>query len=286
MSLEVLDRTELNMTSAAINAEATHDARAAVLEPATPVTTEWVLILGATSGIARALAHRLSRDGQSVILAGRNLGELQRLAADLELRYHVQAEAMAFSALDFANHASFFESCVNLTNGRLRGVLLCYGDMQPQSLTETDFDAARQMIDVNFTSAVSILSLAASYLEERRKGFIGIISSVAGDRGRQSNYTYGASKAALSAFAQGLRNRLSKAGVHVLTIKPGFVATRMTAGILDPNSPLVASPERVANDIARALKRRCPVVYTPWYWRYIMTLICTIPERIFQRMKL
>ena len=158
--------------------------------------------------------------------------------------------------------------------------------MQTQDLTETDFTAARHMIDVNFTSTVSILSLAANYLEERKTGFIGIISSVAGDRGRQSNYTYGATKAALSAYAQGLRNRLCKSGVHVLTIKPGFVATRMTTGLLDPNSPMVAKPETIANDIVKALTRRRPVVYTPWFWRYIMLLICAIPERIFQRMKL
>lgn len=258
-----------------------------VTDPSKPITaTQWVLILGATSGIATAVAHRLSRDGYNMVLAGRNVEELNRMASDLELRHGIQAKVIAFSALDFNSHASFFEDCINRTSGRLGGVMLCYGDMQPQSLTQNDFTSARQMIDVNFTSAVSILSLAANYLEERRSGFIGIISSVAGDRGRQSNYTYGATKAALSAFAQGLRNRLSKAGVHVLTIKPGFVATRMTAGLLNPNSPLVASPECVANDIARAIARRKPVVYTPWFWRYIMTLICLIPERIFQRMKL
>lgn len=254
--------------------------------PKPSTSTQWMLVLGATSGIATAVAHRFSRDGYNMILAGRNLEELNRMAGDLELRYGIHAKAMSFSASDFNSHADFFERCISTTSGRLAGVMLCHGDMQPQQLTQTDFASAHQMIDVNFTSAVSILSLCANYLEERRQGFIGIISSVAGDRGRQSNYTYGATKAALSAYAQGLRNRLSKAGVHVLTIKPGFVATRMTAGILDPNSPLVASPETVANDIARAIARRTPVVYTPWFWRYIMTLICLIPERIFQRMKL
>jgi decaprenylphospho-beta-D-erythro-pentofuranosid-2-ulose 2-reductase len=261
-------------TSTMISGTTGSDANAVNTRAEKQTTKEWVLVLGATSGIARAVAHRLGRDGHSLLLAGRNLEELQRLASDLQLRYHVRAEAILFSALDFSHHGTFFESVIGQTAGRLGGVMLCYGDMQPQAATETDFVAARQMIDVNFTSAVSILSLAANYLEERRSGFIGII------------YTYGATKAALSAFAQGLRNRLSRAGVHVLTIKPGFVATRMTAGLLDPNSPMVASPERVANDIVRALAKRRPIVYTPWYWRYIMALICTIPERIFQRMKL
>lgn len=246
----------------------------------------WTLILGATSGIATALAHRLARDGRSLLLAGRDMNELQRMAADLHLRYQIQAEPIAFSALDFQNHADFFEECIDRASGRLEGVLLCYGDMLPQASTQSSFESARQVIDVNFTSAVSILSVAANYLEQRRSGFIGIISSVAGDRGRQSNYTYGAAKAGLTAFAQGLRNRLFKSGVHVLTIKPGFVATRMTAGLLNPKSPLVAAPEKVANDIVRAIARRKPVVYTPWFWWCIMTLICAIPERIFQRMKL
>ena len=253
---------------------------------AATVTNEWILILGATSGIAHALIHQLAQKGHSLILAGRKAEELERSAADLRIRYNVQVTIASFSALDFSSHPAFFESVIQQTSGRLRGVVLCYGDMQPQDLSESDFAAERQMIDVNFTSAVSILSLAANYLEERRRGFLAIISSVAGDRGRQSNYTYGASKAALSVYTQGLRNRLFKSDVHVLTIKPGFVATRMTEGLLNPKSPLVASPDRVAKDIVKAIERRKPVLYTPWFWGGIMTIICAIPERIFQRLKL
>lgn len=247
---------------------------------------EWVLILGATSGIARALAHRLARDGRSLLLAGRNRDEMARMSADLTLRYGIQADVIEFDALEYSSHATFFESCIVRTAGRLTGVFVCYGEMFPQLTAETSLECLRRTIDVNFTSAASILSLVASYLEERRSGFIGVITSVAGDRGRQSNYVYGAAKAGLAVLTQGLRNRLFKSGVHVLTIKPGFVATRMTAGLLNPNSPLVARPEQVANDIVRALNRRRPVVYTPWFWWYIMVIICAIPERIFQRMKL
>lgn len=275
------------MSSTSIEAPATSTGNAVSVQvTADRVSSGWVLILDATSGIARALAHRLSQDGHSLILAGRNHEELTRIAADLRLRHHVNAEVAEFSALDYASHPEFFENCIRQTSGRLHGVLLCYGDMLPQAATEKSFDDARRVIDVNFTSAVSILSQAATYLEERKSGFIGVISSVAGDRGRQSNYTYGAAKAGLSAFTQGLRNRLYKSGVHVLTIKPGFVATRMTAGLLNPKSPLVASPEKVANDIVRAIKRRRTVLYTPWFWRPIMTLICSIPESIFRKMKL
>ena len=275
------------MSSTSIEAPAKSTGNAVSAQATTDrVSSGWVLILGATSGIARALAYRLSQDGHSLILAGRNQDELTRMASDLRLRHNVNAEVAEFSALDYASHPEFFENCIRQTSGRLQGVLLCYGDMLPQAATEKSFDDARRVIDVNFTSAVSILSQAATYLEERKSGFIGVISSVAGDRGRQSNYTYGAAKAGLSAFTQGLRNRLYKSGVHVLTIKPGFVATRMTAGLLNPKSPLVASPEKVANDIVRAIKRRRTVLYTPWFWRPIMTLICSIPESIFRKMKL
>src|SRR6516164_9862855 len=125
----------------------------------------------------------------------------------------------------------------------------------------------RQSLDVNFLSAAELLEIAAAYFEPRRSGFIAAISSVAGDRGRQSNYTYGAAKAGLTAYLQGLRNRLWRAGVHVLTVNPGFVDTPMTRGRINPNSLLVATPERVARDIDRALRRRRDVLYTPWFWR-------------------
>jgi decaprenylphospho-beta-D-erythro-pentofuranosid-2-ulose 2-reductase len=143
---------------------------------------------------------------------------------------------------------------------------------------------ARRVIDTNYTSAVSVLNLAADYLEQRRGGFICGLSSVAGDRGRQSNYLYGSSKAALSTYLQGLRNRLTRARVRVVTVKPGFVDTKMTFGL--SGMFLVATPERVAKDISQAIRRGRSVVYTPWFWRPIMLVIRTIPEFIFKRMKL
>jgi short-subunit dehydrogenase len=126
----------------------------------------------------------------------------------------------------------------------------------------------------------------ANYLEERGRGYIAAVSSVAGDRGRQSNYTYGASKAGLSAYLQGLRNRLHPAGVHVLTVKPGFVDTPMTHGLVNPDSPLVASPEQVAADVDLAIRKRKDVIYTRWFWRAVMLVIGSIPERVFKRLKL
>ena len=187
--------------------------------------------------------------------------------------------------MDFAGHGEFLSRCLSRPDP-IDGVILCYGSLPDQRQTEMAADDARRAIDVNFTSAVAILSPLASYLESRRSGYLAAISSVAGDRGRQSNYTYGAAKAGLTVYLQGLRNRLYRSGVHVLTIKPGFVDTPMTRGLLNPNSPLVASPARVARDIDRAIRRRRNTLYTPWFWRPIMFAIRMVPEPIFKRMKL
>jgi short-subunit dehydrogenase len=140
------------------------------------------------------------------------------------------------------------------------------------------------MIDVNYSSAVSVLEQAAVHFEEKKRGFVCAITSVAGDRGRQSNYLYGSTKAALNTYLQGLRHRLSKSGVDVLTVKPGFVDTRMTWGL--PGLFLVASPDKVAKDVCWAIRKRRNVTYTPWFWRGIMSIICAVPDFIFRRTKL
>lgn len=248
--------------------------------------SETVLILGATSGIARALCHVMAERGCRLILAGRRVDELEAIAADLAIRYRREHLVELLDALDYASHRGFFERCLEHVENELDGVVLCYGYLPDQELAQRDFDEARETIDVNFTSAVSLLELAAGYFQQRGRGWIAAISSVAGDRGRQSNYTYGAAKAGLTAYLQGLRNRLYHVGVHVVTIKPGFVDTPMVHGRLNPNSPLVASPERVARDIDRAIRRRRAVLYTPWFWRYIMLVVRLLPEFVFKRMKM
>jgi decaprenylphospho-beta-D-erythro-pentofuranosid-2-ulose 2-reductase len=247
---------------------------------------EAYLILGATSGIARAVSHALAKRGCRLVLAARNAGELERLATDLKIRHQAAVESVAFDALDFAGHAAFVQRSTKVFESGLDGVVLCYGYMVDQSLAQADFAEAQRTIDVNFTSAVSVLERLADYFSQRRAGVIAAISSVAGDRGRQTNYLYGASKAGLSAYLQGLRNRLFHAGVHVLTIKPGYVATAMTDGLVNPNSPLLATPEQVAHDIDRALRRRQNVLYTRWFWRPIMMIIRALPEPLFKRLKL
>ena len=237
-------------------------------------------MVGASAGIGRALAAELALRGCDVVLAARDAGELQRVATDLALRHGVHAEAIAFDVGDTAAHAAFLDAC-----GALDLIALCHGHMADQASAERDFNEVRRMIELNYAACVSLLELAAAHFAARGSGSLCAVSSVAGDRGRQSNYLYGSTKAALSAYLQGLRNRLAPAGVHVLTVKPGFVDTGMTWGLLKPGSPLVASPERVARDIANALERGADVIYTPFYWRFILLILRAIPERVFKRLK-
>jgi len=248
--------------------------------------SQTVLVLGASSGIARALCRDLARRGRPLILTGRNAEELERIAADLRVRFEVPVAVEVFDAIEFSEHPELFARCVGHAGGRLETVILCHGWMTEQRRTEESFEDARRTMDVNLTSAVSLLHLAAEHMTEHGEGVIAAISSVAGDRGRQTNYTYGASKAGLQAYLSGLRNRLYHHGVHVLDIRPGLVATAMTDGLVNPKSPLVATPETVASDILRAIEKRKNVLYTPWFWRMIMAVIRCLPEPVFKRLKL
>jgi decaprenylphospho-beta-D-erythro-pentofuranosid-2-ulose 2-reductase len=257
------------------------------------IATTNVVILGATSAIARAVADRLAAQGCRLVLGAREVDEAERLAADLRVRYRAEASAAAFDALDFDSHSAFMDAAVDQLGGRLDGVVLCHGAMAEQADAQADFALVRSMIDTNYTSAVSVLNLAAERLlaqapggEEGggRGGFLCVISSVAGDRGRPSNYLYGSTKAALDAYLEGLRARLFKAGIAVTTVKPGFVDTAMTWGL--PGMFLVAKPQMVARDMDRAIRRRSAVVYTPWFWRFIMAIIRAVPRPVFNRMKL
>lgn len=243
-----------------------------------------VLIVGATSTIAQAVARQLAMRGNNLILAGRRIEELDRLARDLRLRHEVQVAVERFDALKIDGHGDFFIACTNALAGELDGVIVAYGYLGSQHDAQQDFNEARTIIETNFTSCVWILEHAAAYLEARGAGYICVISSVAGDRGRQSNYIYGSAKAGLTTYLQGLRNRLFKKRIAVITVKPGFVDTKMTYG--RKATFLVAKPERVARDICRAIQKRKDVVYTPWFWWGIMAIIKSIPETIFKRMKL
>ncbi|BBO81288.1 short-chain dehydrogenase [Desulfosarcina ovata subsp. sediminis] len=248
--------------------------------------SETTIILGATSGIARALAQELGSCGDNLVLAARDEEQLKATAKDLQIRHSIQVGTVHFDAMDFDSHAKFWRQMQNTEAGTPTRIVLCYGYMASQEECQNNFAKAKRTFDINLTSACSLLELAAAYFSNRGNGTIAIISSVAGDRGRATNYIYGASKAGLTAYASGLRNRLCKQGVHVLTIKPGMVDTPMTKGLINSDSPLVATAEKIAIDIRKALDRKKNVIYTQWFWRYIMMIIRSIPESVFKLMKI
>ena len=241
------------------------------------------LILGARSAIARALADRLAGDGRDLVLAARRCPRLEPMAADLRLRRERQVDLLEFDALDLEAHAGLADR-VREASGPFDLVVCVFGYSGDPHEARHDTREMTATLTTNFTAAAVCLGHLANDLEARREGGIIAVSSVAGDRGRQSNYVYGASKGGLSVFLQGLRNRLAPAGVHVMTVKPGFVDTPMTEG--REGLFLVASPERVAADVLRAWRRRRNVVYTPWFWRWILLLVRLVPEGVFKRLKL
>jgi len=240
-----------------------------------------MLIIGATSGIGRAVAHRLASERQPLVLAGRDMDELEVTATDLRIRYEVPVAVRPFEATDFGSHEEFFGRCLGAAPGGLGGVVLCHGFMADQKAAEADFSKVRAMAEVNFLSVASVLNVAADYFERRRRGVLCAVSSVAGERGRQSNYLYGCTKAALDVYLQGLRHRLFRSNVAVVNVKPGFVDTRMTWGL--PGLFLVAQPERIAQALCRALSRKPSVTYSPGFWRYVMLAVRGLPDPLFHR---
>ena len=243
-----------------------------------------VLILGANAGIGRALAAEFALHKHDLVLAGRDLEELEALAADLRLRHGVATQAVRIDVLDFDGLAAALEAGVVAAGDALDGMVLCTGSLGNPQAARTDFAESRRIFDTNFTGSALVLQFFANYFEQRSEGFICALSSVAGDRGRQSNYLYGSAKGGLTTYLQGLRNRLYGAGVHVITVKPGFVDTRMVFGAA--RLPLIASPEAAARGIYRAIIQRKDVVYVPAFWRLIMLVVCALPESVFKRLKM
>lgn len=248
-------------------------------------STKSVVILGATSTIARATAHAFASDGYNIVLGDIEPIENEIIAADIRTRFDVATHAIAFDATAFETHKKVLKDCENAFGEMPEGIVLCFGYMAEQEDAQKDFNKLQQTIDINFTGAASILEKFATRFEKRRHGFITVLSSVAGDRGRQSNYIYGSAKAGLTAYLQGLRNRLYKANVYVTTIKPGFVDTKMTYGLPLPG-PLVATPQAAGRAIYRATIKHKNEVYVSFFWRYIMLIIKYIPEWQFKKMGL
>jgi decaprenylphospho-beta-D-erythro-pentofuranosid-2-ulose 2-reductase len=241
-----------------------------------------IIILGATSGIALEVQRQLAHRGGELFLVGRSPQRLAEIGADLAVRGAQRVLTYSADLTSIQQHASIFEFARH-NFPDFDTVLLAYGSMHNQKESETSVDVLLEELQVNFVSATAILTLFAADLERRRTGCLAAITSVAGDRGRRSNYVYGSSKGALSLFLQGLRSRLHPSGVRVITIKPGPVQTPMTDHL--PNSARFADPQQIARDIVRALERRSPdILYTPRIWRYVMTAVQQIPEAIFKRL--
>ncbi|UBF30229.1 SDR family oxidoreductase (plasmid) [Kovacikia minuta CCNUW1] len=242
-----------------------------------------VLIIGATSSVARAIAVKLAKRGVTLHLAGRDVHEVERVARDIAVRYQNPISWSSFEAQAYDSHADFLQKAL-MQLGYLDGVVVAMGELGDQQAAQIDFDQAQRIIHSNYTGVVSILTHVANHLEQQRQGFIIGISSVAGDRGRQSNYIYGSAKGGLSLFLQGLRSRLYKSGVHVMTVKPGFIDTKMTFG--KPGMFLVASPETVATEVLKALRQKQNIAYVPGFWFWIMFIIRAVPESLFKKLKL
>lgn len=243
-----------------------------------------VLIVGATSAIATECARTWAAGGAQLFLVARNRERLAQTADDLRVRGARSVHECVLDMNDLAAHTSVVEACVAAI-GSIDVALVAHGTLPNQAECEADVTRGLLEFSSNGLSAISILSIIANQMSIQKAGTIVVISSVAGDRGRFSNYFYGAAKAAVSTFSEGLRARLFHVGVNVLTVKPGFVDTPMTRG-LDLPGPLVATAEHVARDILRAIDKGAGSLYTPWFWAWIMLVIKLIPGPIFKRLKL
>lgn len=242
-----------------------------------------VLIMGATSALAEATARILAARGDSLYLVGRRPDALEAIAADLKVRGAAQVAFELLDATDVASHEPMLARATQTLVG-LDTVLIAYGTLSDQKACEGSAQLTVQELTTNAISIAALLTLVAQQFERRKSGTIAVISSVAGERGRASNYVYGSAKALVTAFTSGMRQRLSKSGVAVITIKPGFVDTPMTAAF--PKGPLWAKPQTVAAGIVRAMDRSAAVVYLPFFWRPLMAVIRAIPERLFGRLTL
>lgn len=242
-----------------------------------------VIVFGGASAIATEVEKLFAANSDELCLIDINLARLESVKKDILARYKTRIEIMEFNALDFSSHNDIFHKAVQ-TLGGVDIVFIAYGTLPNQEKAEKDVNYAIEHFTINATSIISIASIAANYFEEIGKGTIAVISSVAGDRGRRSNYLYGSAKGAISLFLQGLRNRLASKNINVITIKPGIVDTPMTAH-LEKNF-LFARVDVVGRQIYEAIQNPKDIVYIPSFWKWIMLVIKLIPESIFKKLNL
>jgi decaprenylphospho-beta-D-erythro-pentofuranosid-2-ulose 2-reductase len=243
-----------------------------------------ILIIGATSAIAEATARRYAKAKGRLYLIARNGERLATLATDLKIRGASSVDFAVLDVNDRSKHEQALEQATK-TLGLIDVVLLAHGTLGDQKSCEQDAEKALLEFETNAVSTLALLTRLANIFEKQHAGTIAAISSVAGDRGRPSNYVYGTAKAAITTFCEGLQARLFKSGVHVLIIKPGLVATPMTEGLSLP-AMLVAEPDLVAADIVRAIEKKTDTLYTPWFWKYIMAIIIHVPTVLFKKANL
>ena len=241
-----------------------------------------ILIIGAASAIAEAVAREFAVNGAALFLVARSGPKLETIAADLRVRGASSVGTLTLDACDVASHGAMLAKA-EAAMGGLDGALIAHGVLPSQPAAAADAALALQSFEVNASSVISMATHLANRFEAQKAGCLAVISSVAGDRGRASNYVYGAAKAAVSAFCEGLTVRLHQSGVRVLTIKPGPVDTPMTDGM--KKGGLMASPAAVGKQIHTAMLRKNGVIYTPGIWRFIMLIIRHIPESVFLKLK-
>tara|TARA_B100002051_G_C16741621_1_gene644667 strand:- start:3237 stop:3971 length:735 start_codon:yes stop_codon:yes gene_type:complete len=241
-----------------------------------------LLILGAKSEIAISTAKLYAKNGWDLILVGREVSKILLLfKIELEEEFNSKVKLCDLDILKFQSHITFFKSLLQKPDG-----VICFiGLLGNQKKSEIDFYQTNKIIDSNFTGIVSMLNIFANYFEKKGEGFIACVSSVAGDRGRKSNYTYGSAKAALTTYLSGLRNRLSSKNVHIMTVKPGYVKTKMTKDLNIPNI-LKVTPNYVAKRIYMMQQRGKDIIYIPRFWSLIMILVKLVPERIFKKLNI
>lgn len=242
-----------------------------------------IVILGAYSGIAKEVSRLYAKDGNNLFLIGRDVVILENMISDLKIRGANNIYSHAMDLNDFGEHTTLLTLIQNKFK-IIDIIFLCYGSLTEQQKAETDFQETLKELNTNLLGPISLISHFSNILEKNKHGNIAVVTSVSGDRGRQSNYIYGTAKGGLSIFLQGIRNRLFKTGVYITDIKPGYVSTPMTANI--PKNFLFADPKNVAKKIYRAIKKNKETVYVPWFWFFIMAVIKLIPEKIFKRLKL
>ncbi|MFK7730777.1 MAG: SDR family oxidoreductase [Pseudomonadales bacterium] len=243
-----------------------------------------IVIFGATSAVGQEVARLHAQREEHLILVARNESALAIVRDDLLARGAISVHALHADLADVRCHEALRDRIDGVDSKPARYYVF-YGVLPDQKACEESVELTLSALNTNFSSVVSLLTPIVQQMEKQRSGALITVSSVAGDRGRQSNYTYGAAKGGLSLWMQGVRNRLSDAGCTVLNVKPGFIDTPMTAEI-EKGGPLWAQPADVAQDIVKAADKGKSEIYTPWFWRVIMLIIKSIPEFIFKKLKL